>query len=53
MRTHVSMLMEAGLKVAMDNGAEKTRTAADVVAPDVLGDGAAWAIERFVLGEIQ
>lgn len=49
----VSMLMEAGLKVAMANGAEKTRTAADVVAPDVLGDGAAWAIERFVLGEIQ
>ena len=47
----ISMLMEAGLKVAMANGAERTKQASDIVAPDAVCDGAAWAIERFVLGE--
>jgi Cof subfamily protein (haloacid dehalogenase superfamily) len=47
----ISMLMEAGLKVAMANGAERTKQASDIVAPDAAHDGAAWAIERFVLGE--
>ncbi|MCR4622747.1 MAG: Cof-type HAD-IIB family hydrolase [Clostridiales bacterium] len=47
----MSMLMEAGLKIAMANGAEKTKALADEVAPDASDDGAARAIERFVLGE--
>lgn len=47
----ISMLAEAGIKVAMMNGAQRTKDAADSVAPDVASDGAAWTIERFVLGK--
>lgn len=46
----VSMVRAAGLGVAMANGGRATRAAADIIAPPNSEDGAAWAIERFVLG---
>lgn len=45
----VTMLAAAGLGVAMANGGRSTRRAADVIAPPNVADGAAWAIERYVL----
>lgn len=45
----VTMVTTAGLGVAMANGARSTKRAADVIAPPNSADGAAWAIERFVL----
>lgn len=46
----VTMLRYAGLGVAMGNGSARAKEAADVVAPDVAADGAAWAIEKYILG---
>jgi Cof subfamily protein (haloacid dehalogenase superfamily) len=47
----VSMIAWAGLGVAMGNASPAARSAADVIAPPLIDDGAAWAIERFILGE--
>jgi len=46
-----SMIAWAGLGVAMGNASRATKAAADWVAPSVAEDGAAVAIERFVLDE--
>jgi Cof subfamily protein (haloacid dehalogenase superfamily) len=43
------MLTWAGLGVAMANGSDAAQAAADWVAPSVMADGAAVAIERFLL----
>ncbi|MBD9090698.1 MAG: hypothetical protein EGR72_11790 [Clostridiales bacterium] len=40
----------AGLGVAMGQAADDVKAAADVAAPPCDEDGAAWAIERYVLG---
>lgn len=45
----VSMLAWAGLGVAMASGSEAARAAADWIAPPLSADGAAVAIERFLL----
>lgn len=47
----VSMITWAGLGVAMGDASPAARAAADVIAPPLAADGAAWAIERYVLGE--
>jgi Cof subfamily protein (haloacid dehalogenase superfamily) len=47
----VSMIAWAGLGVAMGNASPAAKAAADVIAPPLEADGAAWAIERYVLGE--
>ena len=44
-----SMVAWAGVGVAMGNGSRATRSAADWIAPPVAEEGAAVAIERFVL----
>lgn len=46
----VEMLAWAGIGVAMGNASPKARAAADHLAPSIEEDGAAWAVERFVLG---
>ena len=43
------MIAWAGLGVAMGNGSLATKAVADWIAPPVVEDGAAVAIERFVL----
>jgi len=45
-----SMIAWAGVGVAMGNASHATKSAADWIAPSVAEDGAALAIERFVLG---
>jgi hypothetical protein len=47
----VAMIAWAGLGVAMGNASAACKAAADYVTADVSADGAAWAIERFVLGQ--
>lgn len=47
----IEMLAWAGLGVAMGNGTEAARAAANVVAPPIEADGAAWAIDTFILGQ--
>ncbi len=47
----VPMLAWAGLGVAVGSGSAVARAAADWVAPPLAADGAAVAIERFLLGE--
>ncbi len=47
----VSMIAWAGLGVAMGNASPAAKAAADVIAPVLEADGAAWAIERYVLGQ--
>ncbi len=44
-----SMIAWAGLGVAMGNASRAAKDAADVVAPPLAAEGAAWAIERCVL----
>ena len=44
------MVAWAGLGVAMGNASPKVKAAADYVAPTIDADGAAEAIERFILG---
>ena len=45
----VSMIAWAGLGVAMGNASSAAKAAADVIAPSLDEEGAAWAIERYVL----
>lgn len=45
----IDMLAWAGLGVAMGDGKMEAQNAADVIAPSFIEDGAAWAIERYVL----
>jgi hydroxymethylpyrimidine pyrophosphatase-like HAD family hydrolase len=45
------MIAWAGLGVAMGNASPEAKAVADVIAPSLDADGAAWAIERYVLGE--
>jgi Cof subfamily protein (haloacid dehalogenase superfamily) len=46
----VSMVAWAGLGVAMGDASPAAKAAADVLAPSLAAAGAAWAIERYVLG---
>jgi Cof subfamily protein (haloacid dehalogenase superfamily) len=46
-----SMVVWAGLGVAIGNATPEVKTVADVIAPPQSQDGAAWAIERYVLGD--
>jgi len=46
----VAMIAWAGVGVAMGNGSPATKAVADWIAPPLAEDGAAVAIERFVLG---
>ncbi len=45
----ISLLRTAGLGVAMDNATAGAKSVADVIAPSLAEDGAAWAIEKYVL----
>lgn len=45
----ISLLRTAGLGVAMGNASHGAKAVADVIAPPLAEDGAAWAIERYVL----
>lgn len=45
----VSMIECAGIGVAMGNATESAKAVADVIAPSVEADGAAWAIEKYIL----
>jgi Cof subfamily protein (haloacid dehalogenase superfamily) len=45
----VEMVASAGIGVAMGNGAERIKSAANHVAPTNDDDGVSWAIERFAL----
>ncbi len=45
----ISLLRTAGLGVAMGNASHGAKAVADVIAPSLAEDGAAWAIERYVL----
>jgi Cof subfamily protein (haloacid dehalogenase superfamily) len=47
----VSMIAWGGLGFALGVGWPAARAAPDVIAPPLAADGAAWAIERHVLGE--
>ena len=47
----VPMIMWAGLGVAMENGSAAARAAADWIAPPLSDDGAAVAIQRFLLAD--
>jgi Cof subfamily protein (haloacid dehalogenase superfamily) len=47
----MTMIAWAGLSVAMGNGSPAVKAAADWVAPPVSEDGAAVAIERFILNK--
>jgi Cof subfamily protein (haloacid dehalogenase superfamily) len=47
----IPMITWAGFSVAMGNGSPAVKAAADWIAPPVTEDGAAVAIERFVLNE--
>jgi Cof subfamily protein (haloacid dehalogenase superfamily) len=45
-----SMIDWAGLGVAVGNASADVKAVADVIAPPLAEDGAAWAIERYALG---
>lgn len=45
----IEMIAWAGLGVAMGSASEGARAAADVIAPPLDQEGAAWAIEHFIL----
>lgn len=47
----IEMIAWAGLGVAMGNASAGAKAAADHVAPAIGEDGAAWAIEQFILNE--
>lgn len=47
----IKMLEAAHIKVAMGNASEGLKEIANYIAPDVEEDGAAFAIEKFILGE--
>ena len=44
------MIRDAGIGIAMENGAEETKNAADRIAPSCDEDGVAAGIEKFCLG---
>ena len=46
-----SMIEWAGLGVAVGNASPAAKAVADVIAPPLEEEGAAWAIERYVLGD--
>jgi Cof subfamily protein (haloacid dehalogenase superfamily) len=46
----VEMLASAGIGIAMGNGEERVKSAADHVAPTNDEAGVSWAVERFALG---
>jgi Cof subfamily protein (haloacid dehalogenase superfamily) len=48
----VSMIAWAGLGVAMGDASPGAKAAASLVAPPLAAQGAAWAIERYVLREL-
>ncbi len=52
-KNDVLMFQWAGLSVALGDGHPTALAAADVIAPPFDEDGAAWAIERYVLGEAE
>ncbi len=45
----IAMIRAAGIGVAMGNATTGARAVADVLAPPLENDGAAWAIEKYVL----
>ena len=45
----VSMIRTAGLGIAMGNATQSAKAVADVVAPPIGVDGAAWAIKKYIL----
>lgn len=45
----IEMLAWAGLSVAMGNASQPAKAVAQVIAPPISEDGAAWAIEQFIL----
>jgi Cof subfamily protein (haloacid dehalogenase superfamily) len=47
-----SMVAWAGWGVAMGNASPEVKAVAQVIAPSLEEDGAAWAIERYALGEM-
>ena len=47
----LTMLMEAGLPVALENAVDELKAVAKVIAPSCKVDGGAWAIEKYALGE--
>ncbi len=47
--TDITMFAAAGLKIAMDNGEESLKAAADYVCPPISEDGLAIAIEKYIL----
>jgi Cof subfamily protein (haloacid dehalogenase superfamily) len=47
----VDMIAWAGIGVAMGDASPKAKAAADHIAPPLADEGAAWAIEHFILGE--
>ncbi|MBN1218469.1 MAG: HAD family phosphatase [Anaerolineae bacterium] len=47
----VDMIAWAGLGVAMGNASARAKAAADYVVPSLAEEGAAWAIEHFILGQ--
>ena len=47
----VAMIEWAGIGVAMGNAAQSAKAVADVIAPPLEQDGAAWAIEQYALEE--
>jgi hypothetical protein len=48
----VEMIAWAGVGVAMGNASSKAKAVADHIAPPLEQEGAAWAIEKFILGQI-
>jgi hydroxymethylpyrimidine pyrophosphatase-like HAD family hydrolase len=48
----VDMIAWAGIGVAMGDASPNAKTAADHIAPPVAEDGAAWAIEHFILEQL-
>ncbi len=47
----ISMLRAAGLGIAMENAPDNVKAAADVIAPPCDRDGAAQAMEKYLLGK--
>jgi Cof subfamily protein (haloacid dehalogenase superfamily) len=47
----IEMIAWAGLGIAMGNASAGARAAADYIAPPLTEEGAAWAIEHFILKE--
>lgn len=45
----IEMVKYAGIGVAMGNGAEELKLCADWIAPPIEADGAAVALEKFIL----